>query len=81
MVRPLDFASYDQRLNLFQVVPGSTPCQHLYKAKRSLSCQLGFFKTRSINFLYSVDICIDVLHQPMDANYQTTYQIIYYYHP
>ena len=65
-------SSFDQRLDLIQVVPGSTPCPRLYIAKRSLPFLLGFL-TWSVNFLCSVGICIELLLQPMDANYQTTY--------
>ena len=50
MVRSLDLKSgdpefkspSDHKLDLSQVVPGSTPRLHLYIANWSASCQLGF---------------------------------------
>ena len=63
-------------LDLFQVVPGSTPWLHLYIANWSASCQLGFL-TCSVHSLYSVAICLVGPHQAMAANDQTSYQIKY----
>ena len=65
----------DHRLDLFQVVPGSTPRLHLYKANWSTSCQLGFL-TCSVHFLHSVTIYIKGPHQSMVVN-QPTHQIKY----
>ena len=64
----------DHQLDLSHIVPGSTPRLRLYKANWSASCQLGFL-TSSVHLLYSVDICMVGLQQPMAANYQPTYQI------
>ena len=49
----------DHELDLFQVVPGSTPLLHLYLANSSSSCQLGLV-TCSVQWLCTVAIFIVV---------------------